>query len=628
MSSFTDKFKSEIDGKDTVIMDTRELEEKLRLAGEQGTGIDDEVMIRPDDFNEFDIFDDEDVTVVEPEPRAEVKAPADHRESSENAKRILAEKEQQRNNKKRRKRSAVIIAAAVLLIMALLIGSLAVRNAARHKEYNEHFNAAQNSYYDGDYDKALESLRLAMQVNKTDECLLLMSACYEAKGDYVNAIAILESSKSGSDAVTKRIDALKKAKKAYDEGNTVILAGEPYDIKTTMLDLSGKRLRSDRLEDIGKLKELTSLKLNNNLITTLDFLKPLKNLASLDLSDNKITDLTPLSGMGSLRSLHLDNNEIKDFKPLYSLRGLTTLSISGMSISESALKELKNALPDCIIFSDEASKDVVEIRMGGKTFMSDVKELDLSGCGLTNIYALSVCKNLTSLNISGNMISDLSPLMDMPNLRVLDASRNFIGDVRPLMSLTKLELLNLEGNGISNIVALSELSNLTELYLKGNHIQGFSALAKLENLKYLGLQDTNLTDDGLTKLYGLKHLKTAALDDNGSITKAGVDELKKKLPNCKITYSEFKHQIEIGGTRVDVDAETVNLSALGISDISVLAQLTNVKSLDLSNNIISDFAPLYGLQTLKELDVSGNSFTPEQIAELEKALPNCTVNAM
>lgn len=626
MSNPTDKFNSVFDGTETVILNARELEE--RLGGDTVIEADSDVVIASDE-ELLEYLLRQDKTVAEPRMPTEAQQVPMQQEPSENAKRIIAEKAEEAEHKHRRKRTALMIAAAIILVMALVIGSLAIRNAAQNKEYSESFNAAQSYYYDGEYDKALEKLRHAMQVNKTDECLLLMSACYEAKADYVNAVAILESSNSGSETIAHRIEVLKAAKEDYEAGKTVILCGEAYDIETTTtLDLSGKHIRSDRIKDIGKLENLTSLRLSNNSITKLDCLTPLKRLVTLDLSDNKIEDLSPLSSMHSLRTLHIDNNEISDFTPLYSLRGLTTLTIAGMQISESRLKELKNALPDCIVFSDEASDDVVQIRLGGKTFMSDVKELDLSNCGLTDIYALSVCKNITTLNISGNRISDLSPLMDMPELKVLDASNNIISDIRPLLGLTKLELLNLEGNSIGSITAVGELSNLTELYLKGNQINNFSPLAKLAKIKYLGLQNTGLNDVGLQNLHGLKHLKTLALDENSTITKPAVDELQKKLPDCRISHSEFKQQIEIGGVKVNVDAETVNLSGLGISDISALSQLTNVKSLDLSDNAVSDFSALYGLSTLTSLDVSGNPIGPEQLSALEAALPNCTVYAM
>ncbi len=635
MSKYTDKIKSAIAGDATVVVDTHDLEELIRAEKESGASNDSDVVIYPDglDLSEY-TFDDGDMTIAESRPKAEPRqafesyVPEKCPESSEKAKRIVAEKAREKEKKASRKRRIIVISLIVLLVMGLVIGTLALRSAARHKEYTENFNTAQNYYYDGEYDKALDSLRLAMQSEKTDECLLLMSACYEAKGDYVNAIAILESSNSGSDAISERIERLKKAKEEYENGKTVLICGEPYAVDSTMLDLSGKRIRSNRLDELSKLEQLTSLRLNNNLIMKLDFLKPLNKLVSLDLSDNQISDISALAYMQNLRTLHLDNNRIRDFTPLYNLDKLTTLTIGGMEISESQLEELKKALPGCIIFSDEAAEDIVEIRMGGKTFKSDVTTLDLSNCGLTDIYALSVCTKLTSLNISGNYIHDLTPLMDMPNLKVLDLSNNKISNIGPLMGLTKLDKLNIEGNSVSSIAALSDLTQLTELYLKSNPLKSVSALTKLTALKYLGLQNTGIDDSSLAKLYNLKSLKSAALDENGGITETGVAELQKKLPNCRITWSVPVGQIEIGGTKISIDAETVMLSGLEITDISALSALTNVRFLDLSDNSITDFTALYGLQTLTELDISGNVITPEELSALEQALPNCTVNAM
>ena len=53
-----------------------------------------------------------------------------------------------------------------------------------------------------------------------------------------------------------------------------------------------------------------------------------------------------------------------------------------------------------------------------------------------------------------------------------------------------------------------------------------------------------------------------------------------------------------------------------------------VGKLDLSDNPITDASPLYGLSSLRELYISGTSLTPDQIAELEAKLPDCTVYVM
>ena len=173
-----------------------------------------------------------------------------------------------------------------------------------------------------------------------------------------------------------------------------------------------------------------------------------RSLSSLDLSKNKISDISPLKKLSSLRTLHLDGNEIEDFSPLYGLDSLSMLTIGDMDIKQSQLKELKEELPDCIIYSDDAKEDVIEIKLGGKTFDNNVTELDLSGCDVHDISLLSACTKLKKLDLSDNAISDISALVDLPELTELDLSNNKISDISPLMSVAKLKYLNLAGNRI------------------------------------------------------------------------------------------------------------------------------------------------------------------------------------
>lgn len=622
-------------GDDTVIMNTAELEEKLRRARQEAlkeAGIKQDFVLSPDGELDFDAllkdeegyedadgdedYDEDDFADEEERPEAEA-SPA--------AKRIIARRAEE---KRRKKRIVTIVCIAAAVIALLIAGTLIIRSTAQSKAYNDSFRLAQSHYYDGDYDAALSELRQALSVKKTDECLLLMSECYEAKSDYVNAIAILESSNSGSDLIQKRLKQLYKAKEAYDEGKTVIICGEPFDADTEILDLSGKGIKSSRLSELGRLTKLTSLDLSDNEIIGLSFLKGLNELTTLDLRNNRIKDITPLSGLTELRTLYLDNNRIEDFTPLYSLHNLGILYITGMDISETELNALKTALPSCIIYSDDASPDVVEITLGGKTFKSDVTTLDLSGCGISDISLLSLCTSLERLDLGDNRISDLTPLMDITGLKSLDLENNRIGDLRPLLGLKKLEYLNLAGNEIDSVTALSDLKKLTELHLSRNPLKSISSLSDLTALKTLCLDATEIKDSSLSKLYKLSSLRTLLLDENEGLTQAAVDELKKKLPSCAVSFTPVTVTLELGGKSFKSDVTELSLVNCGISDIGVLSRCTSLKKLDLSDNPISDVSPLYGLDSLRELYVSGTSLTPEQIAELEEKLPDCTVYFM
>ena len=63
-----------------------------------------------------------------------------------------------------------------------------------------------------------------------------------------------------------------------------------------------------------------------------------------------------------------------------------------------------------------------------------------------------------------------------------------------------------------------------------------------------------------------------------------------------------------------------------ISDVSALKELKQLKELDLNHNQISDVSPLKELKQLKYLRLFNNpTLTKAQIAELQKALPKCSV---
>lgn len=568
-------------------------------------------------------------------------------EPGSRAEEIIREQAERREHK-RKKKLIIICAAIVAALAAMLALILLLKTGGAEKDYDKAFSRAQEYYYSGDYDNALSKLREVMEIKKTDECLLLMSRCYEAKYDYVNAIAILESSTSGDEKIKTEIERLKKAKEDYDSGKIVVICGEQYDVETTVLDLSGKGAGSAALKDIAKLTELTSLKLSDNKISELDFLSSLKKLSSLDLSNNKISDINPLKKLSSIRTLHLDGNEIKDFSPLYGLDSLSMLTIGDMDIKQSQLKKLKEELPDCIIYSDDAKEDVIEIKLGGKTFDNNVTELDLSGCDVHDISLLSVCTKLKKLDLSDNSISDISALVDIPELAELDLSNNRISDISPLMSVSKLTYLNLAGNRIKSVAALQDLTSLTELNLSSNELGGIAAVGRLTNLKTLWMDDTGLKDASLEELYGLKNLKKLSIKDNSELSEAAVTTLQKKLSGCTISHSELKREIVLGGKSFACDAETVEANGLGLSDISKVSGFSNVKHLDLSNNSISRLSPLSQLKTLETLDLSnnrisdvsaltslknlkqlwlgGNSISAEQLQSLKAALPNCYIS--
>ena len=180
--------------------------------------------------------------------------------------------------------------------------------------------------------------------------------------------------------------------------------------------LSGVQLSGEELDTLSTLTELTALSLNDCGLTDVSAISGLTKLRSLSLSDNDIRDISPIKGLSELRTLYLNGNPVESLEPLYSLSGLTTLDIRDREITDTELKALQEKLPNCTVFSDEATVEVKDLSLGGVDFKSDVTELDLSGRGVTDISALADCTALKSLDLSDNAeLSDISALVNMPS---------------------------------------------------------------------------------------------------------------------------------------------------------------------------------------------------------------------
>lgn len=216
----------------------------------------------------------------------------------------------------------------------------------------------------------------------------------------------------------------------------------------------------------------------------------------------------------------------------------------------------------------KAGEDLPEpgdaVSVGGESFAADATSAALNGKGLSSsdLAALSTLTELESLSLSANGLTDVSALTGLAKLTVLDLSENLIRDVS----------------------ALGALTSLRTLYLDGNPIQEFSPLERLTNLRTLSLKDI-------------------------SITESQLEALQTALPDCSIhtdTPVEEVKELELSGKKFRSDVEELNLGGLELDDISVLAECTKLKKLDLRDNKITDLSPLVDLQELEWLCLWNN----------------------
>lgn len=536
--------------------------------------------------------------------------PRQGRRADDDAREYSAEVAAMLERRAAKKRTVYIVFTALSAVFIILL-AVVLRSVSDNKSFNNYMEQARTSYYANDFDSALTMLRKAAAIETTNECMAMTAQCYESQGNYDKALETLRKMDTSDEQVAAWIDELEARRAVIRESNLVTVAGKQYKSDTTGLALDSMGLGNSVMDEVLQLYALNNLSLADNSISDISNLAQLGGLTTLNLSGNLIIDLSPLAELTGLRTLYLDDNPVADLTPLTKLTNLTTLSIKGISISETQRERLAEALPNCAIHSEAtAEEEFQDISFGGVTFKTDVTELDLSGMGLQNISALSNCKNLQKLNLSGNTISDLSPLMDIPTLQWLDVSNNYVTDLRPLMGITSLRFLNVSGNYFSSTVPLGNMTGLTELHLSDTTVSDFSGLKKLKNLQILGMNSCGLTNDALSQLTGLTGLRSLQIENNINLTGEAVDALKLSLPSCEVTHSELTYLVDIGGYSVANDLTAIDLSGLGISDISNIGKFTNPETVNLSNNNISNLYPLQDAANrmqIKSLNLSCNS---------------------
>lgn len=181
-------------------------------------------------------------------------------------------------------------------------------------------------------------------------------------------------------------------------------------------------------------------------------------------------------------------------------------------------------------------------------------------------------------------------------------------DKANLAKFPDLVTLSLINCGLTDIDFLSGCTKLMSVTLSGNPISDFTPLHGNKDLRTLYIDATAIND--FEQLHPLTSLTTLNLSNNW-ITVDQRDALEAALPICTIytTYSYLIDKLELGGQTFYTDVTELNLSGMGLSDVSVLPRCSALERLDLSNNKLSWLTNLGDVSSLKWLNLSGNGLS-------------------
>ncbi|KAG6965078.1 hypothetical protein JG687_00005622 [Phytophthora cactorum] len=176
--------------------------------------------------------------------------------------------------------------------------------------------------------------------------------------------------------------------------------------------------------------------------------------------------------------------------------------------------------------------------------------------------------------------------------------------------------VDLTGRGIESIVSLEGLHTATKLDLSHNKLTKLSQLKTVPRVTMLKLTDNKLNGDGLAEIQHLKKLVILNAAEN-QVTRIPFEVLRNVrtlkalvLNNNSISVLDWMPKLPELNSLILSEITELRLSHNRIKKVPAhLAQLKNLKVLELSHNQIDDWSGLEALSTLenlRQLNLIGN----------------------
>ncbi|MBC1796871.1 leucine-rich repeat domain-containing protein [Listeria booriae] len=332
------------------------------------------------------------------------------------------------------------------------------------------------------------------------------------------------------------------------------------------------------------LDVITSISYNNMGIKDLTGMEHLKNLDTAYLCTNAISDLSPLKNLTKLKTLEVHTNKITDVSELSDLVSLESLHLASNQISD-----------------------------------------------ISSLNKLTKLKSLYLHNQTAGYIQDISVLANMPDLTTLYGYGNKILDISPLEGLTKLTIVKLnsqlplilpelEDNVTGNILSVDNpivgVTGMTPTF-SGTDVSFDSAANKIKwsNRHLPGTNTITATFNytgkpGWTFGGSVSQTYTRA-PSLGTIADVFPD------PNlANIIATTLGKQVTDTVTHLDLETITdLDASDKGIHELTGMEKLTNLATTQLDGNNITDITPLLNLTQLTSVDITNQTVVFELVIE-------------
>jgi len=286
----------------------------------------------------------------------------------------------------------------------------------------------------------------------------------------------------------------------------------------------------------------------------------LQGLKSIYFENVVVTDpgLSHLQGLQGLRSLTIccyyipqprspvRNLTDAGIEHLLDLTQLEFLHLHGVGVSDASLERLSKALPKLKVLY-VSGPGITDAGVERLLALKSLTELHLDDTR-TSAATVGRLTRLTGLGFSGRHVRDdeLDHLATLTQLRVLLLDHTAISGsgLKSLKGLTNLEQVGLHDTNVNDdaLATLKEFPGLGNIALGRTRVtdNGLVHLGQMARLSSLNLGgEAAVTDAGLQHLKQAKNLRGLVVSGT-KVTAAGVAELQKALPGCKIEWDGAK----------------------------------------------------------------------------------------
>ena len=289
--------------------------------------------------------------------------------------------------------------------------------------------------------------------------------------------------------------------------------------------------------------------------------------------------------------------DARTLEDLSYLTFLETLTVNGRNMSNlqdfSQLTHLKKLDLSGCRFPAESIATVAAL--------PQLKELVLSGCGLSSLSGLNAAVGLESLDISSNTIRNLDALSSLSNLAQLHAQHNAITDLTIVGTLGKLTTLDVSYNALTSIAPLSGCIRLETLNASNNQINDVSTASSLPLLTELNLDYNGISD--LSGLSGSASLKTLTISNNSIEDLSALTGIST-LEKLDFSYNSVSELPEFASNSA---MQVIDGSYNALESIDSIGKMPNIAYVYMDYNKITSVDALAECYHLVQVNVYGNA---------------------